>query len=135
MATILRLRVQCRTARARCRLAYCLQVPWRKDLCSRRRGQIPVLRPGTTNDRESDTGISLECLPVRNLLKLVKAWRIGGSRSEVMDENAVAASLQLLRQEKPGCFFGDVCIGLVCNAENRDHVARPGHFIDSLDQL
>src|SRR5689334_24606977 len=96
--------MQCRTAgtRNRRRLAYRLrlQQPWREYPRSRGRGQVPVLGPGTTNDREPHTGVGSELLPVGNPLELVQARGIGGVRSEVVDENAAAAPLELLRQKE-----------------------------------
>src|SRR5262245_41872222 len=110
--------MQCRTARTRNRrrLAYRLQQPWREYPRPRGRGQVPVLGPGTTNDRELHTRVGSELLPVRDLLELVQARGIGGVRSEVVDENAAAAPLELLRQKESRRFLGDVGIRLVGDA-------------------
>src|ERR1700704_1116427 len=99
------------------------QVPWREHPGYCGHGQVPVLGPGTTNDSQSHAGIGFEFLPVGNLLELVEARRIGGSRSEVMDENTVATPLELLRQKKSRGFLGNVGVRLVRNAQNRDRIA------------
>ena len=92
------------------------QLPWREYPGSRGSGQVPVLGPGTTNNGEPHTGIGFEFLPVGNLLELVEAGRISRRRGEVVDENAVATPLELLRQKKPRSFLGNIRVGLVRNA-------------------
>src|ERR1700743_192080 len=74
--------------------------PWREHPGFSCRLEVPVLRPRTADNSHSDIGVVLERLPIGDQLKLVEARRIGGGRSEVMNENAIAAPLELLREEK-----------------------------------
>src|SRR4029077_3522327 len=81
------------------------------------------------------TGMASKFLQVGQQLELVEAWRIRGSCSEVVDENTVAALLELLRQKKSCRFLGNIRIGLVRNAKNRNRVARADHLLYFVHQL
>src|SRR4051794_7544812 len=106
-----------------------LQLPWREYPGSGGRGQVPVLRPGTTNNSEFHARIFFEFLPVGDQLELVEARSISGGCRKVMDEDTVAAPLKLLRQKKSRRFLGNIRVGLVRNAKNRNYVARRCHFL------
>src|SRR5438477_3721949 len=111
------------------------QMPWCEYPGPRCRSKVPVALPRTADDSEFHTGIVFKFVQAGDQLELVEAWRISGRCSEVMDENAIAAPFELLCQEKTRRFLGNMRLGLVGDAENRDRVARLDHVLHFLDEL
>src|SRR5215475_5790535 len=74
------------------------QLPGCEDLEPLGGSQLAVPGPGTANDSELHAGILLEFLPIGDQFELAETGVVCRGCSEVMDQDAVAASFQLLRQ-------------------------------------
>src|SRR5262249_3108486 len=72
---------------------------------------------------------------VGNELELMQAGSIKGRRGKIVDKDAIAAPFELLSQKKSCCFLGNVSVGLISKAEDRDRVARRDHPLHLLHQL
>jgi hypothetical protein len=82
------------------------------------------LRPRTTDDGELDVIARGERLNIFQALKFEQTRSVPPLRRKVMNENAIAVPLQILRPKKSGRFFDDVRIRLTSEAKDGNCIVR-----------
>src|SRR5882672_39361 len=111
------------------------QSPGRKNFRARSELYRAILGPGTTNHRQFDVVTLLQKGRVGEGFELVQAWGIGRTGAAIVHQHPISVPLELLRQNEPGRFLGNVSVRLVSQAQNGNGGFRVGQALDLLKKI